>query len=94
MVCSMTETKTTNLWKRLFGKKEEAKPVEEVFPTIEIGERYLLAPKDGDPFGQQKFYPVTVMDVKEGWVRYDMLPTFPDCRKPIKSFLAMYRKVS
>lgn len=35
-------------------------------------------------------YTAIILDVKEGWVRYEMNPLFPDERKPLKSFLDCY----
>jgi hypothetical protein len=36
------------------------------------GELWTLYDDSGDPFPSKKYSPVSILDVREGWVRYDM----------------------
>ena len=80
--------------KRLLCKGEQKQEKPEL-PTIAPGERWLLCPSNGDPWGQKPYRPVTILDVRDGWVRYDMGPgPFRDERKKIGEFVGMYRLVT
>lgn len=80
--------------KRLLCKGEQKQEKPEL-PTIAPGERWLLCPSNGDPWGQKPYRPVTILDVRNGWVRYDMGPgPFRDERKKIGEFVGMYKLVT
>jgi hypothetical protein len=47
--------------------------------------------EEGDPWPPRKRgSEVTILDVKAGWVRYSMMPAFPDNRMEIKFFVRLY----
>jgi hypothetical protein len=52
-----------------------------------VGELWVLS--DGSPW-QTKYPPVTILDVKDGWVRYDMNKIFRDERMLMKIFISCY----
>lgn len=62
---------------------------EKIIPAA--GEQWALH-IDGDPF-PSRYGPVTILEVKEGWVRYSFRSVFLDERKPLESFLNIYKKV-
>ena len=48
---------------------------------------------DGSPWSTSSKYPdVEILEVRDGWVRYDMGGMFRDERKSLKDFTWMYRK--
>ena len=55
------------------------------------GDKWELAPKDGDPFPDKVCKPVTVLDVKSDWVRYSMGGLFCDERMSAQMFRTIYR---
>ena len=57
------------------------------------GEKWLLT--SGDPWGS-KYPPVTILDQKEGWVRYKMGTSlaFNDERMELETFMDIYKRVS
>ena len=61
---------------------------------IRIGEKWKLKEGDGSPWPTKEFPPVTILDVKEGWVRYEIGDAFPDNRMGIKEFTRIYEQVS
>ncbi len=76
--------------KRLFCKTP---PQPEQVPEIKAGELWLFQPAP-DPWGEKKYSPVKIIDVRDGWVRYDMGGfVFRDERRPAKTFVSMYRRV-
>lgn len=62
----------------------------------EVGGKYVLRPRNGDPFpGKYDHNPSTVLEVKDGWVRYKIGSglLFDDERKSIEDFNDLYRKL-
>jgi hypothetical protein len=57
------------------------------------GELWQLRPK-GSPWPEKNYPPVTILDVKDGWVRYDMVSLFKDERMRVSAFVGMYRNVT
>ena len=53
------------------------------------GEEWWL--KNDSPWPKKDQKPVKILDVKDGWVRYDMLSVFRDERMELGSFLHCYR---
>lgn len=78
-------------WFRFFCR--ETKPVItgeiDDFSSIAKGQKWVL-PSDKSPW-PSKFKPVTILDVRDGWVRYAMGSCFSDERKETKEFLSMYK---
>ena len=74
-------------------RKEKQEPIKEPKKEYEIskGQIWCFSEKN-DPWGC-KDLKVTILDVKEGWVRYYMNPLFNDNRRTIVSFVSMYRRV-
>lgn len=70
-------------------KKEETKPLTIVNP----GERWILNIHSNDPFEEKPSSPVKILDVRNGWVRYDMGGIFRDERMEINSFVRMYKLI-
>lgn len=60
--------------------------------TPSQGELWVLT-RAGDPF-PPKYDPVKIREVRKGWVRYDIGKLFPDQRRTISEFTAMYKRVS
>lgn len=56
--------------------------------TPSSGEKWIL--KDGSPWGS-KHKPITVLDVKSGWVRYEIGTVFNDERLKMGDFLFCYQ---
>ena len=82
-------------WLRRLLCNSERKQEDPSLPAIAPGERWLLRADKGDPWGQKPYRPVTILDVRDGWVRYDMGPgPFRDERKKIDDFVYMYRLVT
>lgn len=70
------------------GKGEDAPSLE---PRINRGEEWALE-QNNDPWGGKEYPPVKIIDVRDGWVRYDMGGSiFRDERKTIGDFVALYR---
>lgn len=58
------------------------------------GERWAFVPAP-TPWPEKDYPPVIVLDVREGFVRYDMKGTsFRDERMALSSFLYCYRRVT
>ena len=74
--------------KWLYNLSRQPLPIKEP----EIGDRWIFSPK-GDPWGPGDFIPVKILDVRDGWVRYDMNGIFRDERMEIKEFMSMYKLV-
>jgi hypothetical protein len=74
-----------------FSKLKQANKVEA--PEVPApGEKWEMF-DEGDPF-PSKYPPVTILNVKDGWVRYSMGKMFfNDERRTVKSFVLIYRKV-
>jgi hypothetical protein len=64
----------------VFGPKAKAVP--------QVGELWLFngTPNDG-PWERKSYTPVRVLDIRDGWVRYDLF----DSRMKLDSFVRMYR---
>jgi hypothetical protein len=76
--------------KRWFCAKQKQADKE---PAIAAGELWQLVPA-ADPWGPKSYRPVRILDVRDGWVRYDMGGlAFRDERHPVKTFVRMYRRV-
>ncbi len=61
-------------------------------PKVEAGQKWRFY-EEGDPF-PSKYPPVTIIDARQGWVRYSMGWFFDDERMKESTFLSMYRKVT
>ena len=59
--------------------------------TPKPGERWAFMDKQG-PWPSKEFTPVVILDVRDGWVRYDM-SIFKDQRMELDLFARMYRPV-
>jgi hypothetical protein len=68
------------------------KPKEVSRKLPQVGEVWHLKSKKDDPFPAKGANPITVLDVKAGWVRYKIGSgwLFPDERQPIDTFLYCY----
>jgi hypothetical protein len=63
-------------------------------PQPKVSEKWSLKQTDGDPWSRKKYDPVTIIDVKDGWVKYSMGGSFfDDERMEIKTFVKIYEKV-
>lgn len=72
--------------------KHKAKDKQEL---PKIGELWLPCFKrDGDPWNQKVYDSVTIIDVLNGWVRYDMGKIFRDERMEIDTFVKLYKRDS
>lgn len=70
----------------------EQKPADNE-PAIAAGELWQFVPRP-DPWGSKNYPPVRIIDVRDGWVRYDMGgAVFRDERHPVEAFVGMYRRV-
>jgi hypothetical protein len=59
------------------------------------GERWVLSPSDGSPWPVATVcIPVTILDVRDGWVRYYCDDMFPDNRKTITDFVSLFRNLT
>lgn len=58
------------------------------------GEVWKLNDRDeGDPFGPiDSGITCQILDVRAGWVRYWSSALFPDERRPVDSFMKLYRR--
>lgn len=70
-----------NLFKTLFCREKTPVP----------GEKWLFQGVHNDPWGPKDYRPVTILDVKAGWVRYSMGYPFDDERKELGLFTSMYQ---
>jgi len=61
---------------------------------IHPGQKWIFSPNDNSPWppAAGRYLSVTILDVKEGWVRYDMGGAFRDERMKINSFVIIYRR--
>ena len=66
--------------------KQESKPAE-----IKIGSLWVFVKDWDDPF-PSRYKPIKVVDVKQGWVLYDMSSSKNE-RLPIESFIDYYKPV-
>lgn len=80
---------------RLLGLQVEAIAYPDDGP-IEAGQRWAFTPSDESPWPPKTptTQPVTILDAKAGWVRYDMGGIFRDERRTEESFRRMYRRVA
>lgn len=79
-----------------FQRKQDTKqaPSGDVGSGPQPGERWALHIDDG-PWGAKKYPPVLILDVKDGWVRYQMSASmFSDERKRESDFVSMYKRVT
>jgi len=76
----------TGIMKLLSGKKQKIQVIE----TIKIGSKWV--PINKSPWSKP-FSSVTILDVKDGWVRYDMGGVFRDERMGEDIFLMIYKEV-
>ncbi len=58
-----------------------------------VGEKWILQSRVGDPFPTKAETIVTILDVKAGWVRYEMNDVFNDQRMKIDLFMSCYKKI-
>lgn len=79
-------------WK--FWDKEEAFKQEKSVEIPKPNEIWYLKSEDGDPWPNKMKVPVTILDVKKGWVRYKIGNgvVCSDERKTVKEFLFLYQK--
>jgi len=74
-----------------FTKKPTIPPHEIKLPKI--GEKWYLKADDGDPWGRKDYEPVTILDVKDSWVRYKFPGhMFQDERMKMSTFVRIYQK--
>lgn len=73
------------LW--LFGK-----PIKQTQQIPGCGEAWILK-QCNDPWGGRPEAVVKIVDVKEGWVRYDFPNLFKDQRMRMEMFLFCYEKM-
>ena len=83
------------LWQRLFRKPRPLATAAAAISLPQPGEKWFFNPSNDGPWehGRYKKYRVTILDVKDDWVRYSMAYFFQDERRTIKSFLSMYKKM-
>lgn len=82
-----------NFIKRLFAalvprRNEQAGPD---IPIPRPGESWIFDNSDGSPWPREPGPIVTVRDVRDGWVRFDMGGEWDDNRTTLKTFCALYR---
>ena len=58
-----------------------------------VGETWILKSSNDDPFPPKARTLVDILEIREGWVRYDMGGVFRDERKTIEDFVRIYQKV-
>jgi hypothetical protein len=56
-----------------------------------VNEKWVLSDDRNDPFIPKTYPPVIILEVKDGWVRYDMQGLFRDQRMEIKSFIRIFK---
>ena len=79
-----------NWFLKLFRKDIPEDIVQQTIRVPKPNEKWIMN-IDGDPF-PSKYLPVQILDVKEGWVRYNMGTVFTtDERRTVKSFINMYQ---
>jgi len=76
-----------NLFEKFFKSKSISEDKSKPIP----GESWELFDKSPWPKHSTS---ITILDVKDDWVRYDMSPLFMDQRMELKSFLRIYKKVN
>ena len=84
-----------NFIKRLFSARVPRRSASagSAFPVPQPGESWIFDHADGSPWPRQPGPVVTVRDVRDGWVRYDMdgSRTWVDQRTTLKTFRELYR---
>jgi hypothetical protein len=82
-------------WFKKIGKRT-VQPASELSAQLgpEPGQKWVFIPEQKDPWERKHYPPVTILDVRDGWVRYAMQSVFTDERTTIKSFTRMYRRVA
>lgn len=73
------------------GKYPKQSAPAEVLEPIIPGQRWQFTPRDESPWPSRPGVVVIILDVHDGWVRYDMGSVFPDNRQPERLFREMYR---
>lgn len=82
-------------WLNRLLRKDGQKPEVTTLPAIAARELWILCLKTAGPWEQKPYRPVMILDVRDGWVRYDMgSEPFRDERKTIDEFVCMYRRVT
>jgi len=64
-------------------------------PTLapKVGDKWVFTDSDS-PWPAKQYIPATILDCRDGWVRYDMGGSlFRDERMELKDFVRMYRRV-
>jgi hypothetical protein len=56
------------------------------------GEKWVFNAFDESPWQTETYKPVIIIDVQDGWVRYDMGQIFNDERMRLKSFTRIYKR--
>ena len=82
----------SRLFNWIFRKKESVNLEIENKPNINIGDKFVFCENFKNPF-DSGYPPVTILDVKDGWVLYNMSSFYPRCSKELEAFLKMYKKV-
>lgn len=79
-----------------FKKKRAPEPQVQAPPQVvpQAGETWLFVPCAESPWPAKCGHTVTILDAKDGWVRYDMGGLYNDERRLLSMFLPMYRKLS
>lgn len=67
------------------------KPIKQTQQIPGRGEAWILK-QCNDPWGGRPEAVVTIVDAKEGWVRYDFKNSFKDQRMRMETFLFCYEK--
>lgn len=84
-----------NFIKRLFSARvpRRSESAGSASPIPRPGESWIFDHADGSPWPRAPGPVVTVRDVRDGWVRYDMdgSRAFVDQRITLKTFCALYR---
>lgn len=78
-----------------FRTRQKNNRVEEPDDTIKPGQIWIFEPNYLGPWPQERITKVKVQDVKEGWVRYAVLPEgfiFQDERMEEECFRKLYRR--
>jgi hypothetical protein len=91
---SESDMKAIQEWKSSLNRWMVSMGLQRPPITPKPGESWVLKPRSGDPFGSYAAQsPVTVLDVRDGWVRYKMVAVFRDERCTIQSFVSTYERV-
>lgn len=83
-----------NFLKRLFVARVQRRSASagSAIPIPLPGESWIFDYRDGSPWSRQPGPVVTVRDVRDGWVRYDIDRTaWTDQRTTLKTFRELYR---